>query len=64
MNLPERQIIGLRWPLSILFQVITGFKSVWMLRISTYFNTISVAQSVVIVIQCLLQGLGERRRVM
>ena len=25
------------WPLSILFQVITGFKTIWMLRVSTCF---------------------------
>ena len=58
-----RQITSLTWPLIILFQVITFLKVIWMLRVSTCFNTPAAVRSTVILLHCLLQGWYECIRV-
>ena len=44
------------WTLSILFQVISGVKTIWMLEVRHVLITVAVVRSAVILLQCLLQG--------
>ena len=58
----KREITRLTWPL-ILFRAITLLKVIWVLRVSTCFNTVVVMGSTVILLQCLLQGWREHIRI-